>query len=136
MTPNAELLSVALFTGLNGLVLFWLAWSVGKVRQREKISIGDGGNQAMIRVMRGQANFIETVPFCLMILLLMALIGTPAWVILIFGIMLTFGRVIHAWHFIKPDGERWERMWGTILTILVLVPGSLGLIGHAIWGLL
>ena len=44
------------------LVNFWLGMRIGKIRHAESISVGDGGNEALIRRMRAQANFIEQAP--------------------------------------------------------------------------
>ena len=49
--------------------------------------------------MRGHANAIETIPMALILLLLLALLGVPAWAIHLLGIALTVGRVLHALHF-------------------------------------
>jgi hypothetical protein len=132
MTPVETFPIVALYAGMNGLILLWLAVNVGRVRFRERVLMGDGGNPAMIRAMRGQANFVEYVPLCLIILTLMAALGTPGWVLHLFGIALTVGRLAHGWHFVQPDAPRWQRGLGAGLTMLVLLAGSVGLIGHAL----
>lgn len=132
MPPSTALPVVALYAGLNGLILLWLSMHVGRVRMREKVFMGDAGNPAVIRAMRGQANFVEFVPFCLILMALMAGLGTPGWVIHLFGIALTAGRLAHGWHFVQEDAPRWQRGVGAGLTMLVLLGGSLGLIGHAL----
>lgn len=136
MDPTPGALAVAFYTGLNGLVLIWLAAHVGQVRAREGVLMGDGGNPALVRAMRGQANFVEYVPFCLVALVLMALLGTPLWVLHLFGLALTLGRVLHARHFTRADAPGWQRSAGAGLTGLVLSLASLGLIGHALAGML
>ncbi|KAJ8137878.1 hypothetical protein OY671_008910 [Metschnikowia pulcherrima] len=40
----------------------WLTIRVGMVRRATGISVGDGGNEALIRRMRAQSNFIENAP--------------------------------------------------------------------------
>ena len=47
------------------LLNLWLATRVGCVRGQEKVSIGDGGNDRLIRRMRAQANYVENTPFVL-----------------------------------------------------------------------
>jgi uncharacterized membrane protein YecN with MAPEG domain len=133
LTPAMQ--SVALYAGLNGLILLWLAVHVTMVRGREKISIGDGGNPAMIRAMRGMANFIEFAPLILLQMALMALIGAPVWLIHVFGIALTFGRLAHGWHFSRDDAPGWQRGAGAGITFLLLAAGSLGLVGHGLFGI-
>jgi uncharacterized membrane protein YecN with MAPEG domain len=132
LTPALQ--SVALYAGLNGLILLWLAVHVTMVRGREKVMIGDGGNPVMIRAMRGMANFIEFVPLILLQMTLMAALGAPAWLIHVFGISLTLGRVAHGWHFSRDDAPGWQRGLGAGITFLLLALGSLGLVGHAVFG--
>lgn len=129
MTP--ALAAASLYTGLLGLLAFWIAIRVGKVRTEEKISIGDGGNQRMIRRMRGHANFVENTPLGLIILILSALVGAPVWLLHVLGALLFIGRLLHAVHFMADDAPGWQRMYGTILTALSIMLGSIGLIGHA-----
>jgi uncharacterized membrane protein YecN with MAPEG domain len=133
LTPAMQ--SVALYAGLNGLILLWLAIHVTTVRGREKISIGDGGNPAMIRAMRGMANFVEFVPLILLQMALMAAIGAPVWLIHVFGIALTLGRLAHGWHFSRDDSPGWQRGAGAGISFLLLAAGSLGLAGHGLFGI-
>ncbi len=136
MTPSPAVLAVALYAGLNGLILLWLAVSVARTRARLKVMMGDGGAPEMIRAMRGQANFVEYTPLILVQLVLMALLGTPPWVVHLFGLALTVGRLLHAWHFTQDDAPGWQRGSGAMLTLVALVGASAGLIAHAVWGML
>lgn len=130
--PTAALLAVALWAALNTFILIWLSFGIGKLRTDLKVSIGDGGEPRLIRAMRGQANFTENVPMTLLLLLLMAMMGTPAWVVHIFGAVLTFGRAVHAAHFLAADAPGWQRVTGALCTALVQLLAAVGLIGHAV----
>ncbi len=130
--PSAALAAAGLYAGLNALILVWLGWSVVRIRMRERISIGDAGNARLIRAMRGMANFTEYAPTALILIALMALLGAPAWAVHLLGVALTAGRLIHGWHFMQADAPGWQRMWGTILTLSVLVIGALGVAGQAL----
>ncbi|MEE9455172.1 MAG: MAPEG family protein [Paracoccaceae bacterium] len=132
---NQAIIAVALYAGLNGLVLMWLLSHIGKLRETEKISIGDGGNARLIRAMRGQGNFVENVPMILLLMLLLALMGVSIWAIHILGIALFIGRVLHARHFTQDDAPGWLRRIGFMLTFLPLLAAALGTIGYAIKGL-
>ena len=94
--------------------------------------MGDGGNAVLIRAMRGQANFIEFAPMCLILLFAMAFLGAPAWVLHLFGIVLTVGRVLHGMHFTRPEAPGWQRSAGATLSFAALVFGAVGVIGHAL----
>lgn len=135
MSPTSAVLAVALYAGLNGLILTWLGANAGRVRHRAGVSVGDGGDPRLIRAMRGQANFVEYVPLCLVQLGAMAAMGTPVWVLHVFGLALTAGRVLHAWHFVRADAPGWQRAAGAMLTAVVLAAGSLGLVLHALVGM-
>ncbi|QHQ36771.1 MAPEG family protein [Algicella marina] len=127
---------VAFYAGLLGLVHLWLMAAVGMARGKQKVSIGDGGDPFMIRIMRGQANFCENVPITLVFLLIMALLGTPAWVLHLFGITLLAARLIHGWHFTRPDAPGWQRAAGAGLTVLLQFAIVAGLIVHGLNGMM
>lgn len=127
--------ALALYAGLNGLILVWLSLNVSKVRMAEKIGMGDKGNPALIRAMRGQANFIENVPMTLVLILILAMIGVPVWVVHILGGSLALGRFLHAWHFTQSDAPGWQRMYGYIFTTLPLLGAIGGALFMGIWGL-
>lgn len=125
--------AVALYAAFNAFILIWLAVNVGKRRQAAKVWMGDGGDPTVIRALRGQANFVEYVPMALIMLTVMALLGAPAIAIHIAGIVLTVGRLLHAWHFIQDDAPGWQRGAGAAATLAVLALTALGLIGHALF---
>lgn len=133
--PLPALSAVALYAGLNGLVLFWLTFNVVQVRRARKIYMGDGGDPLMIRAMRGQANFIEFAPMILLLVALWALLGAPVLAIHAAGLMLTVGRLLHAWHFTRADAPGWQRGAGALLTLLALLLAALGAISHGVMGL-
>lgn len=124
--------AVGLYAGLNTLVLLWITMATGRLRGKLKIFIGDGAHPHMIRIMRGHANAIETIPIALILMILMAVYGAPLFVIHIFGVALTLGRVLHAAHFIAADAPGWQRMAGASLSMLVLIVGGLGVLVHGV----
>ena len=100
------------------LLNLWLATRVGRVRGQEKVSIGDGGNDRLIRRMRAQANYVENTPFVLILLALIELgIGSSIWLWAV-GALYLVGRILHA---IGMDGMMWGRMVGTIITMLTQI---------------
>ncbi|WP_411338657.1 MAPEG family protein [Sphingopyxis sp. J-6] len=97
------------------LLNLWLTVRVGRVRKQEKIFVGDGGNEAVIRRMRAHSNFVENTAFVLILLALIELgIGSSLW-LWGAGALYLVGRILHA---LGMDGMRWGRMAGTIITIL------------------
>jgi len=113
------MLPVTLVTaGLLALVNLWLAIRVGQVRTSEKISVGDGGNERVLRRMRAHANLVEYAPFVLILIALAELAnGTSIWLWVV-GLSFVVARVLHAF---GMDGWAPGRMIGTIVTMLTLL---------------
>lgn len=105
--------------GAAALINVWLGWRVGQRRHSEKVSIGDGGNEALIARMRAHANFVEYTPF---VLILTGLIefarGTTAWLWAV-GAVYLLARIAHAFGMEQPPPSI-LRVVGTIVTLLVL----------------
>ena len=110
---------------IAALINLWLMIRVGQVRTREKVSVGDGGNEAVIRRMRAHSNYVESTAFVLILLLLVELaVGPVGWLWAVGGVYF-LGRIAHA---IGMDGVMYARPAGTLITLLT----QLGLAGTAI----
>lgn len=113
--------------GAAALVNIWLMIRVGQVRTSEKVSVGDGGNEKVIRRMRAHANFGESLPIVLILLAAIELAsGSPTWLWIVGGLYM-LGRLAHGF---GMDGGKLGkgRMVGTIVTLLIM----LGLGAYAI----
>lgn len=105
------------------LINLWLQIRVGGARRSQGVSIGDGGDELVIRRMRAHANFVENAPFALALILALELAcGTSWWLCAAAGTFLV-GRLLHPF---GMDGARYARAIGTVLSMLVLA-------GLAIW---
>lgn len=114
------LLPVTLTSAAAAAILaIWLMIRVGQVRNSEGVSVGDGGNDKVIRRMRAHANYIESTPFVLVLIAAIELSGKGepwlAWVAGAFFI----GRILHA--FGMDEGFGKGRMIGTLATMLALL---------------
>ncbi len=120
------ILPITLVTaGGAALIALWLAIRVGQVRTKAKVSIGDGGDAALICRMRAQANFVEYAPFIVILIgLLEFSTGTSIW-LWAAGALFLLARVAHP---LGMDGLKYARMVGTVVTFVLL----LGLGGYAI----
>ncbi len=67
---------VPLYAAVLGLLFLVVTMRAGFYPLSSKIFIGDGGNDEMLRRIRGQGNFVETVPITLILLTMMELSGT------------------------------------------------------------
>jgi uncharacterized membrane protein YecN with MAPEG domain len=66
-----------------------------KNRIEHRVSVGDGGVQALKIAMGAQSNAIEYLPISLLLLMVLELNGARGWLIHTFGVMLIVGRVYH-----------------------------------------
>ena len=104
----------------------WLGIRIGQVRTSEKVSIGDGGNEKVIRRMRAQANFVEFTPFVLILIALIELAtGTSTWLWAVMAVFMV-ARIVHA---LGMDGMAKGRPIGIMLTLLIMT----GLAGYAVY---
>lgn len=88
----------AVYAGLNILILLVLGVIVALGRQRHRIALGDGGDEAFSRSVRAHANAAEYIPAGIAGLVTLALLAeaTPFWLLHAAGLSLTAGRVLHA----------------------------------------
>lgn len=111
------------------VINLWLAMRIGRLRYALKVSVGDGGQDPIIRRMRAQANFIENAPLTLLLFGLVeasgvrGALGGGIWLAPL-GAVFLIGRVAHAYG--MEDDPRFKAgrgigMMTTILTQLVLV---------------
>ena len=115
--------------GAATLINIWLARRVGQVRIAHKVSIGDGGSEALAARMRAQANFAEYTPFFLILLLLVELaVGSEFWLWIV-GAVYMLGRILHPFGMEARGKPGKLRLIGIVLTLLVL----LGLALYAIY---
>ena len=110
------------------LINLWLSIRVGKVRRSEKISIGDGGSEPLIRQMRAQANFVENAPFVLLLILALEVSNGPSYGLWAASVAFLVARVLHP---LGMDGGSMKggRSIGTSVTFLVLI-------ALAVWALI
>ena len=81
---------------------FWLGMRIGKVRHAEKVSVGDGGNETLLRRMRAQGNFVEQTPLTLALVALVEHAGKGGQWLAPAAALFIVGRVCHA---IGMDGN-------------------------------
>ncbi|MEO1551715.1 MAG: MAPEG family protein [Pseudomonadota bacterium] len=133
MTP--ALATFALFAGLNALIFLALTANVIRYRGKHDLALGDGGHEEVTMAIRGQGNAAEQMPMGLILLGIMAGMGTPAWVIGLVGAIFTLGRALHAVHFTFRAGGLATRAGGMLLTLLALGLMALGVLAHGLTGL-
>jgi uncharacterized membrane protein YecN with MAPEG domain len=113
--------AAVLYAGLFCLFMLLLKLNVGRVRTTQKIGFGDGGNEPMQRALRVQGNAAEDVPVVVLGLLGLGALAAPALLIHGLGAGFLLGRVLHAIGLGGSSGGRPGRMFGTLLTVIVML---------------
>jgi hypothetical protein len=113
------LLPITLVTaGALAFINVWLSIRISQVRHADGVSVGDGGNERLIRRMRAQANFVENAPFVLALIGLIEFCdGSSIWLWIASAAFL-IARVLHAF---GMDGMKQGRNIGTGVTMALLI---------------
>ncbi|MGO8915262.1 MAG: MAPEG family protein [Stellaceae bacterium] len=111
---------VAFYAGLNALIALVLAVLVVRQRARTDTVFGAGDSPALQQAIRAHGNLIEYAPLILLLLLLLALIGLGTPWLHGLGLLLTLGRLLHAWGLSTNPGQSFGRSAGIFLTWLTL----------------
>lgn len=127
-----------LYAGL--LVLWFLALSFQVIRCRRggRISLGDGGDAKLIRVIRGHANFAEYVPVAILLMAILEISRFSIYVLHALGLALLIARLLHGYALSFTVHFKFGRLWGTALTFAVLVIEAVLCLyqayrGHLVW---
>lgn len=119
------LLPITTLTALP-LIPIWAAlWiSVTSSRSPLNTSIGDGGNLGLLLKIRRHGNFIEWVPFSLILMILAEAQGTGITWLYAAGALIVLGRVIHPFG-LKADNVnhplRYAGNLPNLLAVLILL---------------
>jgi hypothetical protein len=100
-----------------------------------RVSIGDGGNEQLLRAMRVQANFAEYVPLALLLIVMLELAGGPAWLVHALGASLAGGRLFHAYGVGQVAEPARVRVIGMALTLTALAGAAAALLLSYAWRL-
>lgn len=113
--------AVALYAGLNLLILGLLSLPIGLNRNKKKISLGDGGDSQMNALIRAHGNAAEWIPGALIGLTLLAMTGMGTLVIHVLGLLFTLARATHAYAFLSGQTTGPGRVFGAGMTFLVFL---------------
>jgi hypothetical protein len=109
----------SLYASLAVLLIVRLSLSVIKLRRKNRILVGDGGNEELQLAIRTHANALEYIPITLLLLLTLELNGAPKILIHLLGATLIIGRIIHAIGLPAKNLKR--RVLGMQITIYLLI---------------
>ncbi|ADM08763.1 putative membrane protein [Parvularcula bermudensis HTCC2503] len=110
-----------LYAALFALILIPLTIRVGLYRDKIKVYAGDGGDETLTRRIRGHANFLEYVPFGLLLIALLELTGASGLILHGLGVLFLVSRVMHYFTLIVSPlaVTRQISMLGTIAVFLM-----------------
>jgi len=109
----------SIYASLSALLIVKLALSVIKLRRKNRVSVGDGGNEQLQLAIRTHANAVEYIPITLLLLLTLELNGAPTILIHVLGATLLIGRILHAMGL--PEKDFKKRVLGMQITIYLLI---------------
>ncbi len=116
----------ALYAAILALIVVALGINVTVHRVKLRVSLGDGGNPVMLRMMRLHGNAVEYLPLALVLMALYELNGGIHWALHVIGIALVAGRIIQTWAMLsdglpKPGrGIGQVLTWGSIVVLALL----------------
>jgi uncharacterized membrane protein YecN with MAPEG domain len=108
----------ALYAAILALIIVALGINVTVHRVKLKVSLGDGGNPQMLRMIRLHANACEYIPLALILMLAYEINGGWHTALHLVGIALIAGRLIQIWGMWSTDVPGAARGTGQTLTWL------------------
>ena len=120
----------ALFAAIMGLWLVFLIFVVVRFRNRERVSLGTGGDDRGERLIRAHGNAAETAPIFLIMLGLSEGLGSPQVFLYIVGAAFCIGRLLHGGNFLQRESGLRARVAGMLLTLFPTILLSLDLLRH------
>jgi uncharacterized protein len=140
----------SIYAALLAVLFVYLAFRVIRLRRALKIAIGNGENAVetsnptiahlsniqannlqaststqnqlkLLRAIRAHANFAEYVPFALILMVLLELKGFNHFWLHAFGMILLFGRFIHAYGISQLNEYFLFRILGMVLSFTVIL---------------
>ena len=116
--------ATALWGALLAPVCLWLSLRVIGLRRRGRVPLGTGGDAALERAIRAQANFVEYAPFALLLMALAEAGATPGWLLHPMGAALLAGRVAHGWGIVRTPEDFRFRIFGMMSTFAAIGLGA------------
>jgi uncharacterized membrane protein YecN with MAPEG domain len=117
----------ALAAAILGALYVYMTLSIGLQRQNTRIAMGDNGDEAFAKKIRGHGNAAEQIPLGLILIGLNEAMNSGLFV-LILAALLIFGRIMHAAHFYGDNKPLKLRAYGMMLTLGSHALGVVGIV--------
>jgi uncharacterized membrane protein YecN with MAPEG domain len=131
-----SLVYTPVYASLLGLHFIVLCFFVIRIRRRERIAFADGGRDDLNRAVRAHGNFIEYVPFFLILLAFFEAGGGSVWIINLLALAMWAGRILHAYGVLveEPKHQTFNcRSRGMVLTFGTIIIVSVLNLAYAIF---
>lgn len=125
-------LITGLYASLCGLLAVFMAIRVSVTRGKQKVDLGDGGKEIMLRAIRAHGNAMEYIPISLILLFFLELQGSAHWFLHVCGIALLVSRLAHMQGLMQGSGLTPGRLVGAGLGWALIVVMSLDNLFHII----
>ncbi len=109
----------ALYTSVLAFLIVWLSLNTIKKRRSNKVSIGDGDIEELKLAIAAQSNAIEYIPIALLLLFTLEYNQANIYLVHLFGLSLTIGRIIHAKGLLALNMA--QRVLGMKITIFTII---------------
>jgi uncharacterized membrane protein YecN with MAPEG domain len=113
----------ASYAAILGLGYVYLSTRIGIMRWRLNSYMKERDIK-LRRLVRVHGNFAEYVPFALVLITAVELLGAPTHLLHLLGVSLVFARVLHAVGVAREPEPVWLRVIGFTVTLAVIAIGS------------
>ena len=119
------------------LALFYVYLSARTIgfRRKARVSVGDGGDESLLRAIRVHANFAEYAPLALLLIAFIETQGGATWLVHGLGTLLVVARLAHAYGLSSSQAPGKYRVGGMAGTFATLVISATWLIANAFYPL-
>lgn len=114
-----------LYVGIAAFAIIALFINVVRNRFKHEISLGDGDNAELIRARSVYGNFIEIVPFILILMFMMETQGYSAIIIHGFGLTIILSRIFHILGIYHKTTAGKLRVLGSVLALALMAAGGI-----------
>lgn len=117
---------IPFYAAILALLYVYLSARTIGFRRKSRVSIGDGGDQELLRAVRMHANFAEYVPLSLILLTYIELQAGPMLLLHVLGGLLLVARISHAYGISSVHAKGIFRVGGmagtfTVITIAAIL---------------
>ena len=111
----------SLSAAILGALCVMLSLKVIGIRRSEKVSVGDGGNESLLRAMRAQSNLVEYAPLTLIMLGCAELNGVSRVLLGLIAMAFIAGRILHPVGLKDASAPMAPRVLGMQLTLVSML---------------